>query len=74
MCDASFNRVALVMPHDDNKTTPAIQKLADEAVEIATMAADLRDRGLAAESVFFALAAAERLRAIEALRRMRDAG
>jgi hypothetical protein len=48
------------------------ERLTREAIEISAMAKELSAYGLRAEAVAFALAAAERLRAVRVLRRIGD--
>ena len=50
----------------------AAERLTREAIEIGAMAEELSALGLRAEAVAFALAAAERLRAVRVLRRIGD--
>jgi hypothetical protein len=56
----------------ERPTSPACEKLMREAGEISAMAEDLRNRGLAAEAVTFALIAAQLLRAIRATSRPQE--
>jgi hypothetical protein len=68
---------ASIRRHQDHRDPAAarqnpgtVERLTREAIEISTMAEELSARGLQAEAVTFALAAAERLRAVRALSKM----
>ena len=57
----------------DDELSPAQAALLDEATQIIDMAQNLQARGKYTESVEFALAARQRLTAIQAIGRMKDA-
>jgi hypothetical protein len=68
-------RIARDVPKGQRKPdhVPLEEALEQEATAIIEMAQDLQARGLHAEAIAFACAAAQRLQAVRALQRIRDA-